>query len=104
MPHSGRLRSRRYPLQHRDIANPQTPPDTNDHAFGFERFLALMEEKLGAKLPRVSPDAIAPRPAFDRSAHVGVHPQKQDALDTAVTLVPLRVSSQASFDHVSGRR
>jgi ferredoxin-nitrite reductase len=58
-------------------------------AFGFERFLALMEEKLGAKLTRVSPDAIAPRPAFDRSAHVGVHPQKQDGLCWIGVVLPV---------------
>ncbi len=44
---------------------------------GMEKFIALVEEKLGAKLARVSAEAIAPRPAFDRAAHIGVHPQKQ---------------------------
>jgi ferredoxin-nitrite reductase len=44
---------------------------------GTEKVLALVEEKLGRKLDRVATDAIAPRPAFDRAAHIGVHPQKQ---------------------------
>jgi ferredoxin-nitrite reductase len=44
---------------------------------GVEKFLALVEEKLGAKLAKVPTDAIAPRPAFDRSAHIGAHAQKQ---------------------------
>jgi ferredoxin-nitrite reductase len=44
---------------------------------GTEKVLALVEEKLGRKLDRVAADAIAPRPAFDRTAHIGVHPQKQ---------------------------
>jgi len=44
---------------------------------GFEKFLAMTEERLGAKLKRVPAQAIAPRPEFDRMAHVGVHPQKQ---------------------------
>src|SRR6266508_1704455 len=39
--------------------------------------IALAEEKLGRKLDRVAPDALLPRPAFDRTAHIGVHPQKQ---------------------------
>jgi ferredoxin-nitrite reductase len=46
-------------------------------AWGFEKFLAAMEEKLGAKLVRAPAAAIAPRPAFDRLAHVDAHPQKQ---------------------------
>ena len=45
--------------------------------WGFEKFLAAMEEKLGSKLTRVPTEAIAPRPPFDRSAHIGVRPQKQ---------------------------
>ncbi len=44
---------------------------------GLDAFLRLVEEKLGAKLTRVPPEAIAPRPPFDRLAHVGVHAQKQ---------------------------
>lgn len=46
-------------------------------AWGFEKFLTAVEEKLGRKLVRVSTDAIAPRPVYDRLAHIGVHPQKQ---------------------------
>jgi ferredoxin-nitrite reductase len=49
-------------------------------AWGFEKFVAAMEGKLGRKLQRVPTEAIAPRPAFDRLAHIGVHPQKQDGL------------------------
>ena len=49
-------------------------------AWGFEKFLAAMEERLGAKLTRVPAEAIAPRPAFDRLAHVGVRAQKQPGL------------------------
>ncbi len=44
---------------------------------GTEKVLALVEEKLGRKLERVPGDALEPRPAFDRAAHIGVHPQKQ---------------------------
>jgi ferredoxin-nitrite reductase len=50
-------------------------------AWGFEKFLAAVEEKLGWKLPRVVPEAVKPRPAFDRAAHIGVRKQKQDGLN-----------------------
>ena len=50
-------------------------------AWGFEKFIAAMEEKLGHKLLRVPAEAIAPRPAFDRLAHIGAHPQKQKGLE-----------------------
>lgn len=50
-------------------------------AWGFDKFLAAVEEKLGRKLARVPAEAIAPRPAYDRLAHIGVHPQKQAGLN-----------------------
>jgi ferredoxin-nitrite reductase len=46
-------------------------------AWGFERFLQAVEEKLGQPLQHVPADAIAPRPVFDKLAHIGVHEQKQ---------------------------
>ncbi len=46
-------------------------------AWGFEKFVAAVEQRLGAKLTRAPTEAIAPRPAFDRLAHIGVHPQRQ---------------------------
>jgi ferredoxin-nitrite reductase len=49
-------------------------------AFGFDKFLGLVEDKLGRPLTKVPAEAIAPRPAFDRSAHIGVHAQKQPGL------------------------
>jgi len=45
--------------------------------FGLDKVLGLVEEKLGRKLDRVASGAFAPRPPFDRTAHIGVHPQKQ---------------------------
>src|SRR6202000_881973 len=48
---------------------------------GMAKFLDLVEEKLGHALARVPPEALAPRPAFDRMAHIGVHPQKQHGLN-----------------------
>jgi ferredoxin-nitrite reductase len=46
--------------------------------WGFEKFVAALEDRLGRKLVRAPADAIAPRPAFDRFAHIGAHRQKQD--------------------------
>lgn len=50
-------------------------------AWGFEKFLQAVEEKLGQPLQRVPADAIAPRPVFDKLAHIGVHAQKQEGLN-----------------------
>lgn len=58
-------------------------------AWGFDKFLTAVEEKLGRTLLRVSSDAIAERPAFDRVAHIGVHPQKQDGLCWVGILLPV---------------
>ncbi len=46
-------------------------------AMGVEKFLVAVEQLLGGPLTRVPAEALAPRRAFDRLAHVGVHPQKQ---------------------------
>jgi ferredoxin-nitrite reductase len=47
-------------------------------AWGFEAFIAAVEQRLDGKLVRAPADAIAPRPAIDRFAHIGAHRQKQD--------------------------
>jgi ferredoxin-nitrite reductase len=49
-------------------------------AWGFDKFLAAVEERFGRPLIRVPGEALQPRPVFDRLAHIGVHPQKQDGL------------------------
>ena len=56
---------------------------------GMEKFLVLVEEKLGHAFTRVPPEALAPRPAFDRTAHIGVHKQKQDGLNWIGVALPL---------------
>jgi ferredoxin-nitrite reductase len=56
---------------------------------GVEKFLALTEEKLGRKLDRAVPDALEPRPLFSRTAHVGIHPQKQDGLNWIGVVAPV---------------
>jgi ferredoxin-nitrite reductase len=63
-------------------------------AFGVEKFMGLVEEKLGRKLVRVPNEAMAPRPAFDRFAHIGVHAQKQAGLNWIGVALPVgRISS-----------
>jgi ferredoxin-nitrite reductase len=56
---------------------------------GMEKFLVLVEEKLGHAFTRVPPEALAPRPAFDRMAHIGVHKQKQAGLNWIGVALPL---------------
>jgi ferredoxin-nitrite reductase len=50
-------------------------------AWGFDRFLAAVEEKLGRPLVRIAEAEVAPRPPTDRYAHVGVHRQRQPGLN-----------------------
>ena len=56
---------------------------------GMEKVLALLEEKLCRKLDRVPADALLPRPAFDRRAHIGVHAQKQPGLNWIGIALPV---------------
>src|ERR1700742_1675970 len=48
---------------------------------GMEKFLVLVEDKLGTKFIRVPAEALQPRPSFDRMAHIGVHRQKQEGMN-----------------------
>jgi ferredoxin-nitrite reductase len=56
---------------------------------GVEKFVGLMEETLGRKLDRAVPGALAPRPVFSRTAHIGIHPQKQEGLHWIGIVVPV---------------
>jgi ferredoxin-nitrite reductase len=58
-------------------------------ALGVEKFMGLVEEKLGRKLTRVPNEAIAPRRAFDRFAHIGVHAQRQPGLNWIGVALPV---------------
>ena len=76
---------------------------------GMEKFLVLVEEKLGHAFTRVPPEALAPRPAFDRMAHIGVHKQKQDGpeLDrrrAAARQGDLRADARARQNRAGSRR
>jgi ferredoxin-nitrite reductase len=56
---------------------------------GVEAFLALVEDKLGHKLTRAVPGALAQRPSFSRTAHLGIQAQKQDGLYWIGVVVPV---------------
>jgi ferredoxin-nitrite reductase len=58
-------------------------------AWGFDKFLAAVEEKLGAALLRAPPEALRTRPRQDRAAHIGVHAQKQGGLNWLGVALPL---------------
>ncbi|MET3893150.1 ferredoxin-nitrite reductase [Bosea sp. OAE506] len=58
-------------------------------AWGFERFLAAVEEKLGRRLIRVETAFVAPRPVYDRLAHIGVHRQLQPGLNWVGVALPV---------------
>jgi ferredoxin-nitrite reductase len=56
---------------------------------GMEKFLFLVEQRIGQSLTRVPPEAIARRPTFDRMAHIGIHPQKQSGLNWIGVALPV---------------
>ncbi|QGM96758.1 NirA family protein [Methylocystis parvus] len=58
-------------------------------AWGFEKFLAAVEEKLGRPLLRAPDGAVAMRPRQDRQAHIGAHRQKQAGLNWIGVALPL---------------
>jgi ferredoxin-nitrite reductase len=66
-------------------------------AMGIEKFVGVLEDKLGRKFDRAVPGAVAPRPAFDRTAHIGVHPQKQAGLNWIGVVVPVGRMSVAQM-------
>jgi ferredoxin-nitrite reductase len=69
---------------------------------GVEKFLTLMEERLGRKLDRAVPGALAPRPPFDRTAHIGIHAQKQDGLNWIGVAVPVGRMTVAQMRGIAG--
>jgi ferredoxin-nitrite reductase len=56
---------------------------------GIDKFLLAVEAKYGKVFTRVPPQAFAPRPAFDRMAHIGAHAQKQAGLNWIGVAVPM---------------
>jgi ferredoxin-nitrite reductase len=56
---------------------------------GVEKFLELVEARLGRKLARTVPGAVTQRLPSDRGAHIGIHPQKQDGRHWIGVVVPV---------------
>src|SRR5437763_431719 len=55
---------------------------------GIEKFLLLVEEKMAQPFTRVPSEALEPRPAFNRTAHIGVHQQKQHGYNWIGVVLP----------------
>jgi len=66
-------------------------------AMGVEKYVALLEETLGRKFDRAVSGALAPRPAFDRTAHIGIHAQKQAGLNWIGVVLPVGRMSVAQM-------
>jgi ferredoxin-nitrite reductase len=66
-------------------------------AWGFEKFLLAVEDKLGQKLPRVDASLIPPRPVYGRQTHIGVHAQKQAGLNWVGVALPVGHLSSAQM-------
>jgi ferredoxin-nitrite reductase len=58
-------------------------------AWGFDTFLAAVEEKLGRRLIRLDGAFVKPRPVYDRLAHIGVHAQAQAGLNWIGVALPV---------------
>src|SRR5438552_1750746 len=58
-------------------------------SMGIDTFMTTVEARLGGPFTRVPPEALAPRPAFDRMAHIGAHKQKQEGLNWIGVSLPL---------------
>ena len=58
-------------------------------AWGLEKFIAHVEDRLGRKLERAPEEAIAPRPPQDRAAHIGRRHQKQAGLNWIGVVLPV---------------
>ncbi|MBK8802355.1 MAG: NirA family protein [Fibrobacteres bacterium] len=67
--------------------------------WGFEQFLAVVQERLAFPLRRVPLAGCTFGPAADRSAHLGVHPQRQDGLCWVGVHVPV---GRLSADQLEG--
>jgi len=58
-------------------------------AWGFEKFLKAVDDKLGRPLTRIAAEHVGPRASTDRFAHVGVHPQKQGGRNWVGIVLPV---------------
>lgn len=63
--------------------------------WGFEKFLAAVDEEYGEPLRRVPLEKCEPRQADDRQAHLGIHPQAQPGLNYLGVVLPVgRITSE----------
>jgi ferredoxin-nitrite reductase len=66
-------------------------------AWGIEKFIAHVEDRLGRMLVKVVAEAIEPAPPQSRSAHIGVHGQKQEGLNWIGIVLPVGRLSAAQM-------
>ena len=66
-------------------------------AWGLEKFIAHVEEKLGRPLVKVPAEALLPRPISNRSAHIGIHKQKQAGLNWIGVVLPVAKLTSAQM-------
>src|SRR5271166_3849167 len=57
--------------------------------WGFDKFLAAVEEKLGGPLTPAPHEAVEPQLPYDRLAHIGAHTQKQPGLYWVGVVLPV---------------
>ncbi|MCG8653334.1 MAG: NirA family protein, partial [Pirellulales bacterium] len=63
--------------------------------WGFERFLAAVEEGMGRKLIRIDPGKVTANASERRLAHIGFHPQAQAGLHYVGVVLPVgRITSR----------
>jgi ferredoxin-nitrite reductase len=70
--------------------------------WGFDRFLAAVEEKLGRKLDRVDTAHVKPRAQADCMAHLGVHKQRQEGLNWIGLVLPVGKLTVAQMKGIAG--
>ena len=66
-------------------------------AMGFDAFLVEVEAVLGRSLQRVEAGHVKPRPAQDRFAHIGAHPQRQEGLYYIGVVLPVGKMTSAQM-------
>jgi ferredoxin-nitrite reductase len=69
--------------------------------WGFEKFLAAVEQRLPFALRRVDLASCRFAPPIDRAAHLGAHPQRQDGLFWVGVHVPVGKLTADQFEGVS---
>jgi ferredoxin-nitrite reductase len=70
-------------------------------AWGTDKFLAAVEERLGRRLTRCEPARLAARPPQHRLAHIGVRPQKQEGLNYIGIVLPVGRMTAAQMRQIA---